>query len=65
MHAEGISGVDTVSHKAQMSPPVQLLQVLSPTGGRTGSLGERNRGKCGLVDNLKAQVVQANKAPLV
>lgn len=66
MHVEGILVVDTVSHKTQMGPPpVQVLQVLRPTGGRTGGLGERNHGKCGLVDNLNGQLVQANKAPLV
>lgn len=46
-------------------PPVQLLQVLRPTGSRTGALGESNHGKCGLVDNLNGQLVQTDKAPLV
>lgn len=62
MRVEGISAVDTVSHKVQMSLPVRPLQVLRPRGG---SLGERSHGKCGFRENLNGQEVQANKAPLV
>lgn len=64
MHVEGISAVDAVTHKAQMSLQ-SGLQVLRPSGGRAGSLGESNHGKCGFADNLNGQNVRANKAPLV
>lgn len=37
------------------------LQVVGPSGGRTGCLGEQHYGKCGFVVHLKGQQGKANK----
>lgn len=66
MHVEGISAVDTVSHKAQMFLRVQLLQVLRPPPVAEQAVWDgATMENGGLLDNLSSQAAEADKAPSV